>query len=381
MASNPGARKPRTVRGSAKLHSHTRGLGNMLNFAIVGCGRIAKRHAELLGHGQIVGARLAAVCDVVEERARDFGKRFDVPAFSDMHQMMRQVDVDAVAVLTESGKHAQHVVELASHGKHIIVEKPMALRLDDADAMIAACDSANIRLFVVKQNRFNVPVLKTREALEAGRFGKLVMGTVRVRWCRRQAYYDQDKWRGTWALDGGVLANQASHHIDLLEWMMGDVECVYATATTALAKMEAEDTAAVVLKFTNGALGIIEAMTSVRPTDLEGSLSVLGEGGAVEIGGFAVNEMKVWSFGESVPGDAEVLHRYSVNPPNVYGFGHQAYYQHVVDCITTGRRQLVDGLEGRKSLQLINAIYESIETRQEVKLRFRPRYCRLGEAN
>lgn len=353
----------------------------MLNFAIVGCGRIAKRHAELLGLGQIAGARLAAVCDIVVERAREFGRRFDVPAFSDMHQMMRQVDTDAVTVLTESGKHAQHVVELASHGKHIVVEKPMALRLDDADAMIAACDRANIRLFVVKQNRFNVPVLKAREALEAGRFGKLVMGTVRVRWCRRQAYYDQDKWRGTWALDGGVLANQASHHIDLLEWMMGDVECVYAKATTALVRMETEDTAAVVLKFTNGALGIIEAMTSVRPKDLEGSLSVLGEGGTVEIGGFAVNEMKVWSFGEQAPGDAEVLQRYSVNPPNVYGFGHQAYYQHVVDCITTGRRQMVDGLEGRKSLQLINAIYESIETRQEVRLRFKPRYCRLGEVD
>ncbi len=350
----------------------------MLNFALVGCGRIAKRHAELLGLNQIQGARLAAVCDLTLSKAEQVGKRFNVPTFVDMHAMMREVNIDAVVVLTESGNHAKHVVELASYGKHVVVEKPMALTLDDADAMIEACDRAAIRLFVVKQNRFNVPVVKAREALEGGRFGKLIMGTVRVRWCRYQSYYDQDPWRGTWALDGGVLTNQASHHVDLLEWMMGDVESVYAKSATALAHIEAEDTAVVVLKFLNGALGIIEATTAARPTDLEGSLSVLGEGGTVEIGGFAVNEMKVWRFTEQRESDADVLKNYSVNPPNVYGFGHQAYYEHVVECIREGKRQMVDGLEGRKSLQLINAIYESIETGQEVKLRFRPRYCRLG---
>jgi predicted dehydrogenase len=160
--------------------------------------------------------------------------------------------------------------------------------------------------------------------------------------------------------------------------MMGDVESVYAKATTALANIEAEDTAVVVLKFLNGALGLIEATTAARPTDLEGSLSILGEGGTVEIGGFAVNEMKVWRFGAERANDADVIAKYSVNPPSVYGFGHQAYYEHVIECISEGKRQLVDGLEGRKSLQLINAIYESVETGQEVKLRFKPRYCRLG---
>jgi predicted dehydrogenase len=352
----------------------------MLNFALVGCGRIAKRHSELLGHGQIVGARLVAVCDIVESKARAIGERFNVPAYTDMHEMMRREAVDVVVVLTESGLHARHVVELAAHGKHVVVEKPMALTLDDADAMIQACDKANVRLFVVKQNRFNVPVVKAREALEAGRLGKLIMGTVRVRWCRPQSYYDQDSWRGTWALDGGVLTNQASHHVDLLEWMMGDVESVYAKSTTALAKIEAEDTAVVVLKFVNGALGVIEATTAARPTDLEGSLSLLGEGGTVEIGGFAVNQMKVWRFVEPDEGDADVLGQYSVNPPSVYGFGHQAYYEHVVECIAENKQHLVDGLVGRKSLELINAIYESIETGQEVKLRFKPRYCRLGGA-
>ena len=257
----------------------------------------------------------------------------------------------------------------------------MALTLSDADQMIRACDVAGAKLFVVQQNRFNMPVVKLREALNAGRFGKLVLGTVRVRWCRPQSYYDQDAWRGTWAMDGGVLTNQASHHVDMLEWMMGDVISVFAMSTTALVNIEVEDTAVVTLRFANGALGVIEATTATRPKDLEGSLSILGEGGTVVIGGFAVNEMKTWQFVEPQPGDEDVLTKYSVNPPNVYGFGHQAYYEHVVDCILNNRQQLIDGLEGRKSLELISAIYESIETGKEVILRFHPKHCRLGIHN
>jgi UDP-N-acetyl-2-amino-2-deoxyglucuronate dehydrogenase len=295
--------------------------------------------------------------------------------------MMRQSDIDVVCVLTESGLHAEHVVALAPYAKHVLVEKPMALTLADADRMIRACDASAARLFVVKQNRFNVPVMKVRQALEAGRFGKLVMGTTRVRWCRPQSYYDQDAWRGTWALDGGVLSNQASHHIDMLEWMMGDVDTVSAMSATALVNIEAEDTAVVILRFASGALGVIEATTATRPRDLEGSLSILGEKGSVEIAGFAVNEMKTWNFVEPLPGDEDVMAKYSVNPPNVYGFGHLAYYEHVVDCILNSRPHLVDGLEGRRSLELISAIYESIETCKPVSLRFRPSRCRLGQRN
>jgi len=351
----------------------------MLNIALVGCGRIAARHSQLLGDEAIRGARLAAVCDIVIEKAEQIALRYGVPAYASMHEMMVREQPDVVAVLTESGNHARDVIALAPYGKHIIVEKPIALSLPDADAMIRACDAAQIKLFVVKQNRFNVPVVKLREAMESGRFGKLVMGTVRVRWCRPQSYYDQDAWRGTWALDGGVLTNQASHHVDLLEWMMGDVDSVYAMTRTALVDIEAEDTAAVVLRFTNGALGIIEATTATRPKDLEGSISILGENGTVEIGGFAVNVMKEWIFADPVPGDDEVMKKYSVNPPNVYGFGHQAYYEHAVRSLTEGGPNLVDGLEGRRSLELINAIYESVETGQEVALRFRPKRSRLGE--
>jgi predicted dehydrogenase len=349
----------------------------MYKFALVGCGRIAVRHGELLT-GPVAGAQLVAVCDVDPEKARAFGEKHDVPWFTDMDQMMTEAAPDVVSVLTPSGLHCEHVLRLAPYGKHIVVEKPMALTLDDADAMIAACDNHGCRLFVVKQNRFNVPVVKLREAVEQRRFGKLVMGTVRVRWCRPQAYYDQDTWRGTWEFDGGVLTNQASHHVDLLEWMMGDVESVFAKSATALANIETEDTAIAVLKFRNGALGCIEATTATRPKDLEGSISILGEKGTVEIGGFAVNKMKTWAFSETNDGDENVMEKYSVNPPNVYGFGHQAYYEHVVDCLKDGGKQLVDGLEGRRSIELISAIYESIETGKEVQLRFSPKHCKLG---
>lgn len=353
----------------------------MLNIALVGCGRIAVRHSQLLGLEQIEGARLCAVCDIVEEKAQKIGTEYDVPYFTDMHEMMQTQKPEVVVILTESGNHARNVLELTKYGAHIVVEKPMALKLSDADAMIEACDRAGVKLFVIKQNRFNVPVRKLREAVEAKRFGKLVMGTVRVRWCRPQAYYDQDPWRGTWAYDGGVLTNQASHHVDLLEWMMGSVESVYAMSRTALADIETEDTAAVVLRFSSGALGIVEATTASRPKDLEGSISILGEAGTVEIGGFAVNEMKVWNFTEAREGDEEAITTYSVNPPNVYGFGHKEYYDHVIQAIREGGPNLVDGLEGRRSLELITAIYESIETGKEVSLRFRPRQAKLGQGN
>ncbi|GLP96750.1 Gfo/Idh/MocA family protein [Paraferrimonas sedimenticola] len=350
----------------------------MLNFALVGCGRIAKRHSELLGNGIIEGAKLVAVCDVKVERAQAIAEKFSVNYYQDLHQMMKSEQIDVVVVLTPSGMHAQNTIDLAPYGKDIIVEKPMALTLDDADRMISACDTHGCRLFIVKQNRFNVPVQKLRQSLEQGRFGKLVLGTVRVRWCRDQGYYDLDDWRGTWAQDGGVLTNQASHHIDLLEWMMGDIESVFARSTTALVDIETEDTAVVTVKFTNGALGVIEATTAARPKDLEGSLSVLGATGTVEVGGFAVNEMKTWNFLEPQEGDDQVLSEFSVNPPNVYGFGHQAYYEHVVESINQGSAALVDGLQGRKSLELISAIYESIETGEEVFLRFKPKRCKLG---
>jgi UDP-N-acetyl-2-amino-2-deoxyglucuronate dehydrogenase len=352
-----------------------------LGFAIVGCGRIAQRYLELLT-GPVAGARLITVCDVQRDRVEAAARKGEVPGYVDMHEMMRahQSEIDVVCILTESGHHAVHAIALAQYGKHLLVEKPMALTLDDAQAMIVGCDRAGVRLFVVKQNRYNLPVIKLREALESGRFGKIVMGSVRVRWCRPQSYYDQDAWRGTWALDGGVFSNQASHHIDLLMWMLGEPMAVFAKTRTALVNIEAEDTGVAVITFRNGAIGVVEATTATRPKDLEGSLSVLGENGTVEIGGFAVNRMRTWQFVESHPEDEEVLGKFSENPPNVYGFGHQRYLEGVVSSLRCAGPRLVDGIEGMRSLELIVAMYESAATGKEVPMRFRPSANRLGRS-
>ena len=221
-----------------------------------------------------------------------------------MHELMRQVPCDAVSVLTDSGSHAEVVVALAPYGSHIIVEKPMALTLTDADRMIRACDANGVRLFVVKQNRFNVPIVKTRQALEAGRFGKIVLGTVRVRWCRDQSYYDQATWRGKWATDGGVLSNQASHHVDVLEWMLGDVSSVFAMGRTASGRHRGRRHRC---RGPASSLPVPSESSRRRlppdPRDLEGSLSILGELGSVEVGGFALNHMRTWQFVDDEPSD------------------------------------------------------------------------------
>ena len=351
-----------------------------LKFAFVGCGRIVKKHADALTVSLKDMAQLAAVCDIKPDRARATGEKYQVPYFTDYDDMLKTVDVDVVSILTESGNHARHTIDIVKkYRKHIVVEKPMALLLDDADHMIHACDEMGVKLFIVKQNRYNLPVTKLREALEAGRFGKLALGTVRVRWCRTQQYYDQDPWRGTWAMDGGVFANQASHHVDLLEWMLGNPVSVFAKGAAQLVDIETEDTGAAIVNFENGAIGIIEATTAARPKDLEGSISILGENGTVEIGGFAVNEMKIWNFRDKQPGDDEILQKIRQIPPDVYGFGHVKYLQNVIDTINNKELALVDGLEGRKSLELITAIYESMETGKEVRIRFRPSRCRLGQ--
>ena len=195
----------------------------MVNFALIGCGVVAKKHAEILSQKQVTGGRLISVCDRQQERADRFGRLYNVASYTDMFEMIKKVpEIDVINVLTPSGSHAEHVLALSEFGKHIVVEKPMALSLESADEMIQACRRGGIRLFVIKQNRYNLPVLRLRKAIEQNRFGKLVMGTVRLRWCRRQEYFDQDKWRGTLSLDGGIFFNQASHHIDLLEWMLGE---------------------------------------------------------------------------------------------------------------------------------------------------------------
>ncbi|MCA1300789.1 Gfo/Idh/MocA family protein [Stappia indica] len=356
-------------------------MAEELGFALMGCGRIAERHASLLGGGAIRGAKLVAGCDPQGSRARDLCHPYSVRSFDTFAEMDAAAgdEIDVVCVLTESGNHADHVVEVARAGKHVVVEKPMALTLEDADRMIEACDAAGVKLFVVKQNRYNRPVQLLRQAFEAGHFGKLVMGSVRVRWRRDQHYYDQDAWRGTWAMDGGVFANQASHHVDLLQWFLGNPVSVFARSRAALADIECDDTGSALIDFQNGAIGIVEATTAARPKNLEGSLSILGERGTVEIGGFAVNEVKTWEFEDKAAMDILASSPdHNDNPKDVYGFGHRAYLENVVQAVRGMGPSLVDGLEGRRSLELLSAIYESIESGREVALRYHQRRSRLG---
>lgn len=350
-------------------------------FGLVGCGSIAKKHAHAVHH-YVDEAELAAFVDRDIERARDFSVKYGAPAFSSIEEMMRAVGdrVDVVSVLTPSGTHCSNVLELVKYGKALVVEKPLALRLDDADRMIEACDANGVKLFVVHQNRYNLPIVKAREALEQGRFGRLVLGTIRLRWTRDQAYYDSEAWRGTWAHDGGVFMNQAAHHLDMLTWFMGSVETVRGMAATRLVKIECEDTGVAIVRFSSGSLGVLEATTAARPKDLEGSISILGEKGSVVVGGFFMNELVTWNFADRQPVDDLVFERFGRNPGDL-AYNHGEYLRDVVASIRTKKAALVDGLEGRKSLELITALYESIETGDDVQLRFKPKLCRLGMAS
>ena len=353
-------------------------MSEVLRCVLIGCGRISPKHIEVMSN--LPGVELAGVCDIRPDRLARAAAASGAEPFSDYMDMVRAVTPDIVAVLTESGSHARITCDVVPYTRNIVVEKPMALTLDDADGMIGACDHAGVSIFVVKQNRYNRPVVKLRQALDAGRFGKLALGTVRVRWCRPQSYYDQDAWRGTWRDDGGVFANQASHHVDLLQWMMGPVESVQSYTATRLVDIEVEDVGLAILRFASGALGVVEATTCARPTDLEGSLSILGERGAVVLGGFAVNRVDTWNFDVPSPEDENPA-EWSENPPSVYGYGHLEFYKDIIGCIRDKRRAMLDGLEGRKSLELIIAIYQAAATRNEVRLRYVPEGVPLGVGN
>ena len=360
---------------SEERESMKRGVREKIRFALIGCGSIAEKHVTALG--RLDGAEVVGAFDLDCRAAEALGEKHGIPAFTRVEEMVEKTDPDVFNILTPSGAHAGNILDLVRFNRHFVVEKPLALRLDQIDEILETCDREGIKIFVVQQNRFNPPIRKLKEALDRGRFGRLVLGTVRVRWCRDQAYYDQKAWRGTWAFDGGVLTNQASHHIDMLVWMMGEAESVMARTATRLVNIEAEDTGAAIIKFRNGAIGIVEATTATRPRDIEGSISVLGEKGSVEVGGFFMNELKVWNFAEPEEEDEYVWEKFSRVPPG-RAWNHTEFFRDVVDSLRKNRKGLIDGLEGRKSVELINAIYESAETGKEVVLRFAPRKCRLG---
>ncbi|HWE40978.1 MAG TPA: Gfo/Idh/MocA family oxidoreductase, partial [Gemmatimonadaceae bacterium] len=270
--------------------------GRDVRVALVGCGRISGNHFDAFR--KIDGLELVAVCDVVEERARAAGEAQGVPCFTSYEKMLRGVDCDAVVIATPSGLHPQQGVLAAKAGKHVITEKPMAISLGAADELVQACDGAGVRLFVVKQNRLNPGIQLLKRALDKGRFGRIYLANTTVRWTRPQEYYDQAPWRGTWEFDGGAFMNQASHYVDLIQWLVGPVESVIAKTATLARRIEAEDSGAAVMRFRSGALGVMEVTMLTYPKNLEGSITILGEKGTVKVGGTAVNKVEHWQFAD-----------------------------------------------------------------------------------
>src|SRR5688572_26535035 len=336
-----------------------------VRIALAGCGRISRNHFEAIA--KIDGLELSAACDIVRERAAEAGERYGVPWFESFDEMLASVRCDAVALCTPSGLHPAHGISAARAGKHVICEKPMAITLDDADALVRECDGAGVHLFVVKQNRLNPAIQLLKRAIDRGRFGRLYLANTTVRWTRPQEYYDQAPWRGTWEFDGGAFMNQASHYVDLIQWLVGPVESVVAKTATLARRIETEDTGVAVLRFRSGALGVIEVTMLTYPKNLEGSLTLLGERGTIRIGGTAVNRIEHWVFADSDEDDA-LVPQVATNPSSVYGFGHAGYYRNVLAVLRGEAAPETDGRAGRKSLELILGIYESAKTGRDVPL-------------
>jgi UDP-N-acetyl-2-amino-2-deoxyglucuronate dehydrogenase len=342
--------------------------GGEFKVALAGCGRISRNHFDALR--KVDGLTLSAVCDIVPERARSAGEQEGVPCFTSYEELVQRADCDIVSVCTPSGLHAAQGALAGRAGKHVITEKPMAITLGQADDLVKTCDDAGVFLFVVKQNRLNPPIQLLRRAIDKGRFGRIFLANTTVRWQRPQEYYDAAPWRGTWEFDGGAIMNQASHYVDLIQWLVGPVESVMAKTATQGRRIEAEDSGVALLKFRSGALGVVEVNVLTYPRNLEGSIAIFGEKGSVKIGGTAVNRVEHWLFAD-YDDDDKLVEGASTNPPNVYGFGHEGYYRNVLAVLRGEAQPQTDGRAGRKSLELILGMYESAKLGREVPIPLR----------
>lgn len=343
-----------------------------MEYALIGCGRIATNHikAALNNHLHIV-----AVCDVLPEAMENLlakhglEKDASIKRYTDYKKMLEENDLQLVSIATESGIHAQIALDCIDAGVNLIIEKPMAMSIADAEEIIRRSEEKGVKVSACHQNRFNVAVQETRRALEAGRFGRLSHGSIHVRWNRNKGYYDQAPWRGTWAQDGGCLMNQCIHGIDLLRWMMGDeVDEVYGVTKQQFHDyLECEDIGMAVVKFKNGAVGTIEGTTNVYPKNLEETLYLFGETGTVKIGGTSTNNIDVWDFADEAEDDAKNKGLQEATS-NVYGNGHTSLFADVIDAIEHDRKPYVDAVAGRNALEMILAIYKSQKTGQPVTL-------------
>lgn len=340
--------------------------GRPIKIGVVGCGRISKNHLEAIS-ALAPELELVGVADTAAAARDQAAIRYGVPGFSDIAELVTQRQPDIVALATPSGLHAQHAIVAAELGCHVITEKPMATRWQDGKRMVEAFDRAAKRLFVVKQNRLNATVQKLKRAIRSGRFGRIHVVTVNVFWTRPQAYYDSAPWRGTWEFDGGAFMNQASHYVDLLDWLVGPIESVHAFTATLARNIEVEDTGVASIRWRSGALGSMTVTMLTYPQNLEGSVTILGDRGTVRLGGVALNEVQHWQFETPEPDDIEAkASGYSVS--SVYGDGHRAYYANVIDALRGRAKSETDGREGLRSLELLTAIYLSARDGRRVSL-------------
>ncbi|MBT9493207.1 MAG: Gfo/Idh/MocA family oxidoreductase [Paucibacter sp.] len=336
-------------------------LDRPIRFALVGCGRISKNHIEAIA-AHAGAAELVAVCDNNPKALAAAVALTGAAGFSSLEALLAAKEpdktADIVVLATPSGLHPQQAMQIAAAGRHVLSEKPMATKLDEGVAMVRACRDAGVKLFVVKQNRLNATVQKVREAIQQGRFGRIFLSTVNVFWTRPQSYYDASPWRGRWDMDGGAFMNQASHYVDLLDWLVGPVDSVHAYTATLDRDIEAEDTGVMSARLRHGGLASINVTMLTYPQNLEGSITILGEKGTVKIGGTAVNKIEHWQFADQRPEDALALSA-SYESGSVYGFGHPLYYDNVIKTLRGEANAQVDGYEGLRSLEILIAGYRS----------------------
>ena len=342
-----------------------------MKYALIGCGRISSNHIEAAKNNKL---NIVAICDLVlskvEEKALDFELPDTVKYYTDYKKMLVNEKPELVAICTESGKHVAIALDCIGAGCNLIVEKPLALSIAGADAIISAGKEKGIKVCVCHQNRFNKSIQKVRDAYEKHRFGKMFYGVANIRWCRDWEYYSSAKWRGTWEHDGGALMNQSIHNIDLLRWMLGgEVDEVFAyTDNLNHNYIQAEDMGIALVKFKNGTYGIIEGTTNIYPKNLEETLCLFGKNGTVKVGGLSLNEIEEWNFSDALDDSYEIKQTYKENHLNIYGYGHTRLYSNVIDAIRYGYEPYITAEEGKLSLELVLAVYKSAAEGKSVKL-------------
>lgn len=342
-----------------------------MKYALIGCGRISPNHIMAAINNNL---DIVAICDIDEKCMQDKVKKFSLPStvalYTDYKELLEKEKPELVAIATESGKHAGIALDCIEAGCNIIIEKPIALSIADADKIIEAADKYGVKVCVSHQNRFNKSIQKIKDTLDKDRFGRLFYGTAHIRWARDWEYYSRANWRGTWEQDGGCLMNQCIHNIDLLIWMMGGepTEIVAYTDRLKHDYIQAEDLGISLVRFKNGTYGIIEGTTNVYPKNLEETLYIFGEKGTVKAGGTSVNKIEEWKFSDEFDNEADVKAEFCENPPSVYGFGHTPLYKNVIEAIENDEQPLVTARDGKKALEVVLAIYKSAAEGTKVEL-------------